>query len=205
MRIFIGIDIDSKIRQRLADYMADLQRTEPDVKWVKAESLHVTLRFVGEFPETRLNEMKEALAAVSGAQFEIAFHDVGFFTPRSPRVFWVGVHAGPQLAALAHAVEDATAALGVAREERDYHPHLTLARSGSGRPQGSPRDRTLPQMLLLKQHLEGEPEPRFGPPKQQYCTPAFGTMTAREFILFQSKTAPTGAVYTKLERYALHE
>ena len=191
MRLFVALDIDEGIRQRLAEYMASLRRLVPNVKWVAPESLHVTLKFIGEFPEPRLDELKRALATVGGQSFELTFRNAGFFTPRSPRVFWAGIEAGYELKALAMAVDVALVPLRIAREERDFTPHLTLARSGSGRPQGSPEDRNKPKMYELKARVQGMPPPEFG------------TMTAREFFVYQSKTAPQGAVYTKLQRFAL--
>ena len=191
MRLFVALDIDDGIRQRLAEYMARLKRVVPDVKWVPAESLHVTLKFIGEFPEERLAELKQQLAMVGGQSFNLSFRSAGFFTPRSPRVFWVGIEAGHELAALAHAVDQATAKLGIPKEERAFTPHLTLARTGSGRPQGAREDRYKPKMYELKARVETMPAPEFG------------TMLAREFFLYQSRTLSGGAQYTKLERFAL--
>ena len=191
MRLFVGLDIPDEIRARIGEYMEAQRRYAPEARWVRPESLHVTLKFIGEFPEERLEELKTALGWVGGQPFEVTFRDVGFFTPRSPRVFWVGVHSGYELGALAKSVDDTTAKLGVAREEREYSPHLTLARVGSGRPAGSPRDRNKPKMMGLKAQMEGRPQPEFG------------TMRATEFILYRSKTLPSGAEYTKLARFPL--
>lgn len=191
MRLFVALDIDPGIRARIARYLDDLRRLVPDVKWVRPESLHVTLKFIGEFPDARLAEMKLALAAIGGERFDLAFRGAGFFAPRSPRVFWIGVEAGYQLPALARAVDAALLPLGIACEEHPYHPHLTLARSGSGRPQGARSDRAKPKMHELRARVEAAPPPDFG------------TMTAAEFFLYQSKTSPQGAQYTKLERFAL--
>ena len=191
MRLFVALDIDAGILQRLARYMDDLRRAVPSVKWVAVESLHVTLKFIGEFPDAEVGEIKHVLSHVSGPSFELSFGQTGFFTPRSPRVFWVGIEAGHEVKALAFAVEQALEPLGVAREERAFTPHLTLAREGSGRPQGSRQDRNKPKMYELKARVETVPPPEFG------------TMLAREYFLYQSKLSPRGAQYTKLERFAL--
>ncbi|HTK96283.1 MAG TPA: RNA 2',3'-cyclic phosphodiesterase [Terriglobales bacterium] len=191
MRLFVALDIDPPIRQRISDYVAGLKKLFPNVKWVAPESLHLTLKFIGEFPDAELDEVKHVLAHVGGENFEVSFRGAGFFEPRSPRVFWVGIEAGYELKALAMAVDGALAPLGIARETRAFTPHLTLARSGSGRPQGSPADRNKPKMHELRAKVETMPPPDFG------------TMTAREYFLYQSKTSPKGAQYTKLERFAL--
>jgi 2'-5' RNA ligase len=191
MRLFVALDIPESIRSRITTFMDGLRNFAPDARWVSPESLHVTLKFIGEFPEHRLEELKKALASVGGHSFDVSFRSAGFFTPRSPRVFWTGIEAGYELKALASSVEAALVPLGIAKEERDFTPHLTLARMGSGRPQGSPRDRDTPKMYELKSRVE-----RMSPPD-------FGTMTAGEFFLYLSKLSPHGAQYTKLERFAL--
>jgi 2'-5' RNA ligase len=191
MRLFVALDIDDAIRRRLSDYVDGLRRLVPDVKWVAPESLHVTLKFIDEQPEPKLDEIKQALASVSGQTFDLSFRNAGFFTPRSPRVFWAGIEAGHELKALASAVDSVLAPLGIPQEARDFSPHLTLARTGSGRPQGAPADRNKPKMIELKARVEITPPPDFG------------TMTAREFFLYQSKLSPKGAQYTKLQRFGL--
>src|SRR6266700_1590824 len=101
MRLFVALDIDDPIRERLSAYVAKLKKLVPTVKWVRPESLHVTLKFIGEFPEARLDELKRALGTVGGNPFQLSFRNAGFFTPRSPRVFWAGIEAGHELKALA--------------------------------------------------------------------------------------------------------
>src|SRR4051794_28862861 len=191
MRLFVGLDIDEPIRERIRSYIESLRPLVPEIRFVAPESLHATLKFIGEFPEQRLDELKSALADVGGSAFQLSFRGNGFFTPRSPRVFWVGIDAGHELRALASAVDAATAKVGVAHEEREFSPHLTLARTGSGRPQGAKRDRVKPVMYELRARLEAAPQPDFG------------TMTAREFFLYESKTLASGAQYRKLARFAL--
>jgi len=192
MRLFVGIDITDEIRGRFSDYMRRLEGLAPGTKWVKPESLHVTLKFIG-YTE-KLDDIKTALAVVKGSSFSLRFQGTGFFTQRSPRVFWVGIEAGAELAALARYIEQVLVPVGIAPEERKYSPHLTLAREGSGRPQGAREDRNKPKMYALKQRLEQEP---------RLAQMDFGTMQATEFILYQSETRPEGARYTKLARFPL--
>ena len=80
--------LDDAIRERLSDYVGGLKKLVPNVKWVRPESLHVTLKFIGEFPEARLDELKRALGTVGGSALQLSFRNAGFFTSRSPRVFW---------------------------------------------------------------------------------------------------------------------
>ena len=192
MRLFVALDIDPEIRRRIAGFTESVRGFAPDARWVSAESLHLTLKFIGEWPAERLEELKRALSAVRSQATEIAFSGTGFFpTPKSARVFWVGIQAGPELASLAGAVDAATSAVGVDSEKRAFAPHLTLARTGSGRPQRMSSDRGNASFRRLQGKLAAMP------------TPAFGTMSPREFFLYQSKLSPKGAVYTKLERFSL--
>lgn len=192
MRLFVGIDIPDGIREQIAVFIDRMRPHAPDARWVKPETFHVTLKFIGEFRPERLEPLKSALLAVTSPPIEIAFRGTGFFSPRSPKAFWIGVHANDALPTLAAAVDSACAQLGIPSEDRAFSPHLTLARTGSGRPQGSPRDRGKPVMWQLRETVQ-----RIVP------SPDFGTMTAQAFFLYESKLSPKGAQYTKLARFQL--
>lgn len=182
MRIFVALDIPGEIRTRLAEYVERVRQYAPEARWARVDGLHLTLKFVGHVDDAKVAEISKALAAVKAAPFEITLAKIGFFpTPRSPRVFWVGVEAGEELPQLASAIESKLEKLGIAREEREYNAHLTLAREGS----------TPLSLKSLAPLLEREPAPQFG------------TMTAREFWLYQSELGRGGSKYTKLERYGL--
>jgi 2'-5' RNA ligase len=190
MRFFIALDIEEAIRQRLAKFMEGVRGFAPDVRFVGSESFHVTLKFLGE--TEKLEGILQVLTPVSGSQFSVEFRGYGFFPgAKNPRVFWAGINAGPELGALAQKIDEAVAPLGFEREKGPYHPHLTLARSGSGRPQRTRGDRVNSLFAHLQHKLSQLPEPEFG------------TMTAREFHLYESKLSPRGAAYTKLHSFPL--
>jgi 2'-5' RNA ligase len=192
MRLFVAIDIDAEVRERVERYVEGLQSFAPDVRWTRPESWHITLKFIGETKAESIDKVKQQLAKLSAGPAQIEFRGAGFFpSPRLARVFWAGVRGDSNLAALAEAVERTLGAIGIAFEERAFSPHLTLARSGSGRPEQQKSDRSGNKFTKLQQRLEKMPEVDFG------------TMTAREFFLYQSKTSPKGAEYTKLARYEL--
>ena len=196
MRLFIALDIDDAIRQRLAGFMDELRGFAPEVRWVRTESLHVTLKFIGEKPPQFVTRLKEALGGIRVSPFAITFRDFGFFpTPRAPRVFWAGIEAGPELQTLAATVDEVTSRLDVPREEHAFSPHLTLARKsgGSGAPRKLKGDAPHKAFARLQEKLAAMP------------TPEFGTMTAREFFLYQSQLSRNGSRYTKLERFAIDE
>ena len=197
MRIFIGIDLDAEVRARIARFMEGAEGFAPDARWVRPESLHVTLKFIGEQPPERVEAITERLRRVESSRFEIRIRGYGFFpTANAPRVFWIGIDAGPQLAELAESIDIATAELGIPREDRPFSPHLTLARAGAGRSSGSPK----------RQKGDG-PNATFAVLAKRLAAMGeldFGTMTAHEFILYQSQLSPRGSKYTKLQRFALN-
>jgi 2'-5' RNA ligase len=195
MRVFIALDIEDAIRDRISRFMDGVREFAPDARWVRPESLHVTLKFVGEKSAEAVEQVKEALAAVKGQPVEMGFRGHGFFpTAKSARVFWVGIESGPALASLANAVDDVTAGLGIPKEERAFNAHLTLARGGGG--SGSPRRQN-----------GGRPSKNFQRLQEKLSALSasdFGTMTAHEFFLYQSQLSRGGSRYTKIARFALN-
>ncbi len=133
MRIFIALDIDEAIRHRIARFIDGVRGFAPDARWVRPESLHITLKFIGETAPENMDQIKEALKAVEAHAIEMNIRGSGFFPgAKSPRVFWLGIEAGPSLAALASTVDDRVASLGIAKQDHPFSPHLTLARGGGG-------------------------------------------------------------------------
>ena len=194
MRIFVALDIDNAIRARIQRFMEGVRGFAPDARWVRPESLHVTLKFIGEKPGESVEAIKKSLVAVQAVSFEFTIRGWGFFpTLKSARVFWIGIESGEQLAKLAEAVDEATSAVGIAKEDHRFSPHLTLARGGerSGAPGWRKGDGRNKNFQLLQEKLAALPAPEFG------------TMTAREFFLYDSQLMHGGARYTKIARFAL--
>jgi len=192
MRLFVAIDLDNGIRDRVAEFASGLRRAAPDVRWTLPQSWHITLKFIGEVAPDRLSKIKEQLEKINSGPTDTRVRGTGFFpTARSARVFWAGVQGDSALAALAEAVDRSLGSIGIPFEERPFTPHLTLARSASASRGTEPSASAKQQFAKLQKQLEKVPEPDFG------------TMTAREFFLYQSKTSPKGAEYTKLARYEL--
>jgi RNA 2',3'-cyclic 3'-phosphodiesterase len=179
MRIFIALDIPPDVRAGLTNYMERARALAPDARWARVEGLHMTLKFVGHVDDAAVDQIKAALRLIKTAPFEVKFTGVGFFpNANAARVFWAGVDGGDALPRLAATIDAALEKLGFPRETKPYHPHLTLARTSS-RP-----------LRELKPLLSEQPS-------------QFGTMTAREFFLYQSQPQKSGSKYTKLERFAL--
>jgi 2'-5' RNA ligase len=195
MRLFVALDIGHSIRGRIARFLDGVREFAPDARWVRPESLHVTLKFIGEKPEDDVEKIKRVLATISADTFEINFRGYGFFPgARSPRVFWVGSEGGSKLTSLAASVDEALAQLDIPKEEHAFNAHLTLARCGRG--SGSPRKQAGDGPNRSFQHLQEK--------LAALPAPEFGTMTAREFFLYQSRLSPGGSRYTKLAGFALH-
>jgi len=194
MRLFIALDIDHAIRERIARFLEEVRGFAPDARWVRPESLHVTLKFIGEKPTEKVDEIKHVLAGVRGDAFDLSFRGFGFFpNPKAARVFWIGIQSDDRLSALAGAVDAATSALGIPKEDHPFSPHLTLARGGghSGAPGWRKGDAPNRNFRLLQEKLTALP------------LPEFGTMTAREFFLYQSELMRGGSRYTKLASFEL--
>jgi 2'-5' RNA ligase len=196
MRIFIGIDLDSEVRARIERFIEGVQAFAPDARWMRPESLHITLKFIGEQTPEQVEAITQRLRQLESSAFEIRSAGFGFFpTAKAPRVFWIGIQAGPELTKLAESIDMAVAELGIPREDRPYSPHLTLARGGAGRKSGSP-----------KRQKDDGPNTIFATLEKRLAAMGkldFGTMTAHEFILYQSQLSPGGSKYTKLHRFPL--
>lgn len=189
MRLFFALDIAPEIRRKLGEYVDSLKRV-PAVRFMPAESYHVTLKFLGEVQD--VERAKEAAMRIQAPGFELAFRETGFFpNTRAPRVFWAGIHADERLSHLASSIDEALGNAGFAREERPFRPHLTLARSGSGSPKPRRDEQPVARFRALVYLVEKNPPPDFG------------TMTASEFFLYESKLSPRGAQYTKIARFPL--
>ncbi len=181
MRLFTALDLPAEILGRLTKLIGRL-KPAARISWSPIANLHVTTKFIGEFPEERLPELKSALAVISSRPpIDVHIRNLGFFpNPKFPHSFWCGIEADglPELAA---ATDAAAAALGIHSEKRPYSPHLTLARI---------KDR--PDLTALHQAIAREPAPI-----------DFGSFEARSFFLYRSQLKPTGSVYTKLAEFPL--
>ena len=133
IRTFIAVAIDSAVRARVAALQEKLARSTTDIKWVEPDSMHITLLFLGEVAELDTVPICRIVAerAQKIAPFAMEVNGLGAFpTPRRPKILWTGVDAGAEsLKALHQRLEAPLLELGCyRREERPYHPHLTLGR-----------------------------------------------------------------------------
>ena len=181
MRLFTGIPLPADVVRRL-DELTRRLKPLARIKWSPLANLHITTKFIGDWPANRLAELKGALADLPlPGEIRIAVRGLGWFpNERAPRVFWAGVEDPGGLSALARETEARLERLGIARENRKYSPHLTLARIKEPAP-----------LHALLRELAARP------------AAGFGEFTAAAFHLYQSELRPGGSVYTSLAEFPL--
>jgi RNA 2',3'-cyclic 3'-phosphodiesterase len=179
MRLFTGFDLPADAIRNLERLLERLRPHAP-IKWSPTRNMHITTRFIGEWPEERLGELQNALAGLPPRDpLPVALRGLGFFpNPKSPRVFWAGIEAPPGLARLAAETGQALEPLGIAPEKRAFSPHLTLARIKEPLPLDALRE-AIRNLASLE----------------------FGEFTVDRFWLYQSRLSPSGSVYTKLSGF----
>jgi RNA 2',3'-cyclic 3'-phosphodiesterase len=191
VRSFIAIELPEEIRRELHAIEMKIQAQAGDsarktVRWVAANNMHLTLKFLGEVSAANLQILTQAIKEATGRYpaFEFTVNGLGAFpNTRRPRVVWVGVEAPPDLLAIQKAIEAETRRLGYPSEERPFSPHLTLGRTAqNARPE---------EIARLAHALS---EMKIG---------LVGRVQAEEVILFRSDLRPTGAVYTPLNHFPL--
>ena len=133
-RMFIAIELPTEIRERITAHVHRVRKLVPDAQasWSRAENIHLTLKFLGDTSQAQVEKISEA-ASLSVAQFQLFKIEVagsGAFPTRSvPKVLWIGVNdLEGKLADLHARLEEECALMGFKKEERRFHPHLTVAR-----------------------------------------------------------------------------
>jgi 2'-5' RNA ligase len=164
----------------LKELQGELRPLTKSVRWVAPESIHITLKFVGEIPDKRIEDIDTALTGLSWKPFTVTVRGVGFFPgTRSPRVLWAGMEA-PTMQGLVERLDTRMERLGFEKEKRAFRPHITLARANNTR---------------IESALVSGAAP--------YEEHEFGSFTVDRVFLFKSTLNPSGAVYEKLKEYAL--
>jgi 2'-5' RNA ligase len=187
VRLFVALEIPAAVRDNLAAQIKELRDlpaplADQQLRWVRPENLHVTLKFVGEVAAAKLEGIRSTLTAIGlEAPVDVHFRGLGFFPDeKCPRLLWVGLNASGSLPVLARNIDGALERQGIARDERAFTPHLTLARFAPG---------GLHEKLCAAIQKNGKRD--------------FGAFQAREFHLIESKLKPSGAEYTTLASFPL--
>ncbi len=183
IRCFIAIELSQEIRQILGQIENELQKTIRGVKWVKPDNIHLTLKFLGHIEKDTVEEIKEILNKIVAATqpFKIRLSQAGAFpSPSRPRVIWIGINEGKNESSdLANLIEDKVTTLGIEKENRAFHAHLTLARV----------------KFLKDKHSVKNAFASLKVPQTE--------MTATKITLFQSVLRGEGAIYTVLHECKL--
>lgn len=189
MRVFIAIDIDESIIKALGDLQSDMQGKadikKSDARWVNPDTLHLTLKFLGEIKDEQVVDVCRAVEVVAGRHqnFEFDVEAVGYFGGKSARVLWVGAgNESDELSKLQQDLEQELAQVGWPKENRKFSGHLTLCRVRNPRA----------GFELAKM-------------TESYKDFKLGTMPADSLCVYQSDLTPKGPIYTVLGNYKLRE
>ena len=186
MRCFVAIELPETVHERLAQLQDQLRPQMHGIGWTRPEQIHLTIKFLGEVPDTHVPKAIEAATAVIDqyGPFDLTVAGAGCFPPNGPaRVLWVGIPSPPpQLIACQQALEQAMADLGIPPENRPYHPHLTLGR-------------------VKDFHAGREAQAAI----EKVADFDAGGFTATELLMFQSVLQRTGPIHTVIARMPLGE
>ncbi len=177
--MFVAVNFPARLRQRIARLTDTLDNARIPCRWVGAGQVHLTLKFIGEVPSPRVEELETVLGDVASRlrPFVLRFGPIGAFpSPRRPHVIWLGVELSPELRFLKDDLERALAELGIEREQRPYQPHITLGRA--------PRDAEAGEFRAFEEAA------------RDLSIDAEYKVTHLD--LMRSRLDPSGAVYTRL-------
>jgi len=190
VRLFLAISLPEKVKSRLAALQEELAQSRADVRWVRPEGIHLTLKFFGNVPESMIERLAEETRRVIQKErpgvIRLGLKGLGAFPGgrKPPRVVWAGLEGDLiPLAKLQRALEEAFTKLGFEAEKRAFVPHVTLGRVKSPR-----------RVEKLRQALSSRQEEEFFPPEE---------IEIKELVLYQSILKPSGAVYIPLRRFPL--
>jgi 2'-5' RNA ligase len=176
IRTFVCIEIPQSVKERIDELQNDLRKTGAGVSWPRPSNIHLTLKFLGDVPASRIDRVSKAVerAASEVTQFEIEVAGTGCFpSARNPRVLWVGFTNIPnKLSDLYSSIESQLEIEGFPREKRKFSPHLTI-----GRVRTPGTGASVAGQLIAR----GFKPERF---------------LATEVIVMRSDLKPTGSIYT---------
>jgi len=180
MRTFIAIELPDRIKKEIEQLQAPLKKTNTFVSWVKPENIHITLKFLGEVPENKINAVFSATGqALEGAKkFTMSLKGLGAFPDvRRPRVIWIGSGSGEkELSYLAGRVEEEMERIGFPKEQRKFSAHFTLGRVKS--------PKNIEKLMELVKSSDFTTD----------------DIEVKEVVVMKSQLHPAGAIYTPLKK-----
>jgi len=178
MRTFIAIELSREIKETLSGIQDELKKAGADVKWVKTDNIHLTLKFLGEVREEKIPKIAQSLKESTNltAPFDIQLDTAGVFPDlKFPRVVWIGIEEGKEkLIGLANQIEDMLVSLKFPKEKRGFSAHITIGRVRSAKN----KDALIQKLKQVK--------------------PLKLTQQIKSIALFKSTLTPEGPAYEKL-------
>lgn len=182
MRCFIAINLDDSLKENIDQTIAPLRKGAWDIRWVPAQNLHITLKFLGEIPDSSINGIHQGLSSATAYHkpFLLRFRGFGVFpSERKPRVVWINIEDAGGLRNLHKDIENVMELSGFEKETRPFSPHLTLGRVGSSRG--------MIGFFRAVETLENRD---------------FGNIEIMKISLMKSELKPAGARYTTMADFA---
>ncbi len=183
MRLFVALELNTRVIANLTDLILRLDPMSP-VRWVHPQNMHLTLKYISEWKESRLPEVLDVLHQVRvDKPINVPLAGLGFFPQtKRPRVFWVNAENTPPLRRLVSGLDARLSTLGIAPEVRPFMPHLTLGRLHD-------------ECDLTEMHEAIEELP----------TRDFGTISPDRFVLFGSQITQEGIDYRRLHEFPIRQ
>ncbi|NUM35164.1 MAG: RNA 2',3'-cyclic phosphodiesterase [Candidatus Brocadiae bacterium] len=186
IRTFIAIPLDQEIKEKITQFQEELKKEiVKGIKWVEAESLHLTLKFLGDVEESQIDSISQAMNLLLDKHpvFSFKISGLGIFPPHGlPNVIWAGITtAKDTLRSLSHSLDQEMQKFGVPLEGKEFSPHITLGRAKKGAEIQGDYQKILAEHSALP----------------------FGEQQVKSIILFKSDLQPKGPVYTPLYNLSL--
>ncbi len=185
LRLFVAIDLPQNIKENLKMLIQELAKSAKEARWVAPENLHITFKFIGNFPEENLAKLIESLTTATKKirKFELKLGKLGAFpTSKKARIFWIGTEKSElEIERLHKLIDSALEKFGIEKEGRKFHSHVTLARFKN--PQNVENLITeSTNTMLIKD-----------------------TFKVNEVSLFKSVLTPKGSIYAILKNFPLED
>lgn len=184
MRTFIAVSLDKEIKESVLSFINKLKKETQNVRWAKQEGIHLTLKFLGDISQDQSLKVQSILKETSEKHniFSLSFKGIGTFPKgeKRARVIWIGIEDNGPLLNLQSDLEERLAKLNFPKEERKFHPHLTLGRVKNNLSIGN-------AFSLLENHKNT----------------VFGDMSVNKISLFRSTLKPSGAEYNIISEFPL--
>ena len=190
MRTFIAADFPPDILTKAGKITADLKQQMPGgaIKWVSTEKMHLTIKFIGEIQQNKIDRVKVLMSNILNDQpsFKIGIQNLGTYPHiNNPRVIWLGIAQGAPLIEIHEKLDLALTELKIRSDRQKYSPHLTLAR--------------------VRRDTDRDTVKEIGHILSHFKVDSLGTITISEITLYKSKLTPQGPEYTPLHVVSLNK